>query len=53
MEENQLGRRNLSDDQRAMVEGARERRSKLIVIEKLQRARDVKAGESTGEKIPH
>jgi hypothetical protein len=44
MEENQLGRRNLSDDQRAMVEGARERRSKLIVIEKLQRARDVKAG---------
>jgi hypothetical protein len=47
IEENQLGRRNLSDDQKAMVaEGARERRADLLRREQLARARDVKAGRS-------
>jgi hypothetical protein len=47
IEENQLGRRNLSDDQKAMVaEGARERRAHLSRREQLARARDVKAGRS-------
>lgn len=42
---NQLSRRNLTDDQRAIVaDEVREERSALAVREKLQRARDVKAG---------
>ena len=41
------GHEPLTDDQRAMIaDGARERRSKLAVAEKLQRARNVKAGSS-------
>lgn len=42
---NQLGRRNLSDDQRAMIaDEAAEQESRLAVSEKLAKARAVKAG---------
>jgi len=45
--ENQAGRRNLTDDQRAVVwNELREQRSKLVQAEKLQKARDAKAGVS-------
>ena len=43
--EHQAGRRNLTDDQRAIVwNELREQRSKIVQAEKLQIARDVKAG---------
>lgn len=43
--EHQVGRRNLTDDQRAaMWNDIRELRSKFVQAEKLQKARDVKAG---------
>jgi hypothetical protein len=43
--EHQAGRRNLTDDQRAIVwNELREQRSKIVQADKLQKARDVKAG---------
>ena len=43
--ENQAGRRNLTDDQRAVVwNELREQRSMLVQAEKLQKARDARAG---------
>jgi len=45
IEEHQAGRRNLGDDSKAMIwDSIRERRSKLAVAEKLERARSIKAG---------
>jgi len=49
--EHQAGRRNLTDDQRAIVwNELREQRSKIVQAEKLQRARDAKAGISISVK---
>ena len=43
--EHQAGRRNLTDDQRAIVwNEIREQRSRIVQADKLQKARDVKAG---------
>lgn len=45
--EHQAGRRNLTDDQRAVVwNELREQRSRIVQGEKLRKARDVKAGNS-------
>jgi hypothetical protein len=49
--EHQAGRRNLTDDQRAVVwNELREQRSRLVQAEKLRRARDAKAGISISVK---
>lgn len=49
--EHQAGRRNLNDDQRAIVwNELREQRSKLVQADKLRRARDAKAGNSISVK---
>ena len=48
--EHQAGRRNLTDDQRAVVwNDIREARSKLAVAEKMEKARAVKAGTMSAE----
>lgn len=50
--EHQAGRRNLTDDQRAIVwNELREQRSKIVQAEKLQKARDAKAGISISVKL--
>jgi len=49
--EHQAGRRNLTDDQRAIVwNELREQRSKIVQAEKLRKARDAKAGISISAK---
>jgi hypothetical protein len=49
--ERQAGRRHLTDDQRAIVwNEIREQRSAIVQAEKLQKARDVKAGASISAK---
>lgn len=51
--EHQAGRRNLTDDQRAIVwNELREQRSKLVRADNLQKARAVKAGSSVAGKTP-
>lgn len=48
--ERQLGRRNLTDDQRAVVgNDVREARSAIATAEKMATARDVKAGKKSME----
>ncbi len=50
--EHQAGRRNLTDDQRAIVwNELREQRSRIVQAQKLQKARDVKAGASISAKL--
>jgi ParB-like chromosome segregation protein Spo0J len=49
--EHQAGRRNLTDDQRAIVwNELREQRSRIVQAEKLRKARDAKAGVSISVK---
>src|SRR5271169_3998155 len=52
IEENQLGRRNLTDDQRAMIaQAVMERRSALTRSSQLARAREIKAGASVEDNV--
>jgi N6-adenosine-specific RNA methylase IME4 len=51
--ERQLGRRNISDDQRVMIaDDVRALRSKVVVSEKLAKARAVKAGSMEADSAP-